>query len=424
MAFGVRYNQGIGISNGWDDQKGRNMARRTSIIIYVGAYLIAISNVVRTVILFWDHPNLVQVAALHGVYLVLLIFERVYTRRNRLVTYIYLVAQTAIIVKIAYVIYVDHWAGLIPPLIVVAMHNFPYQIGFTITGIFSVIMSYLMISIRGLEVGFPLLLMNLSGYLLLAAIVAIIHEAVAAREESQKQQAELQVAHQQLQDYTERAEELAVLQERNRLARELHDSVTQSLHSATLLAEAGQRQASSGDIDKAREYLLRLGEITHQSLREMRLLVYELRPLALSGVGLIGALQQRLDAVERRSGVEVHFSTEDKIEIPETIEEELYRIAMEALNNALKHANPTSVTVTLRKVEKREQPCIELAILDDGVGFDPASEENLEGFGLTSMRERIEKLGGELQIISAPGEGAQIIACVNLTGVVDFPQEQ
>ena len=94
-----------------------------------------------------------------------------------------------------------------------------------------------------------------------------------------------------------------MLQERNRLARELHDSVTQSLHSSTLLAEAGQRLLSSGDIERVRGYLIRLGEISQQALKEMRLLVYELRPLALSGVGLVWALQQRLDAVERRSGV-------------------------------------------------------------------------------------------------------------------------
>jgi len=269
-----------------------------------------------------------------------------------------------------------------------------------------------------------LMLIYGSAYFLFAAFIVIVREAVAARDESQKQKAELQLAHQQLQDYTERAEELAVLQERNRLARELHDSVTQSLHSATLLAEAGQREASSGDNEKAREYLIRLGEISQQALREMRLLVYELRPLALSGVGLVGALQQRLDAVERRSGVEVDFSTEDEIKVPEDIEEELYRIAMEALNNALKHANPTSVTVTLRKVEKRELPCIELAIIDDGVGFDPANEENQEGFGLTSMRERIEKLGGELEILSAPGEGTQVVVCVYLAGPSEIPQEE
>ena len=190
------------------------------------------------------------------------------------------------------------------------------------------------------------------------------------------------------------------------------------------MAEAAQRLAVAGDLERTTGYLARLGEISQQALREMRLLVYELRPLALSGVGLAGALQQRLDAVERRSGVEVELSADDKIEIPEHIEKELYRIAIEALNNALKHAHPESVKVAIQEVEKLEERCIELAISDDGVGFDPDHEENQEGFGLTSMRERIDKLGGKLEIHSGLGAGTQIIACVSLAGSAELPQEE
>jgi len=138
----------------------------------------------------------------------------------------------------------------------------------------------------------------------------------------------------------------------------------------------------------------------------------------------VGALQQRLDAVERRSGVEVQLSIEEALELPRSIEEELFRIAMEALNNALKHANPTTVTVAIRKEEKREIPCIELSIIDDGVGFDPDMKDDEGGLGLVSMKERIEKLGGELAILSAPGEGTQVKACVNLKTSQNFPNAQ
>jgi signal transduction histidine kinase len=206
----------------------------------------------------------------------------------------------------------------------------------------------------------------------------------------------------------------AITEERSRLARELHDSVTQSLHSSTLMAEAGQRLAGVGEIERARGYLVRLGEISQQALREMRLLVYELRPLALRGIGLVGALQQRLDAVERRSGIDVQLSIEEDPELPRNIEEELFRVAMEALNNALKHANPSTVTVTLQKVESRATPCVELAIIDDGTGFDPDANDDIGGLGLISMQQRIENLGGDLTIISAPGEGTQVKVCVEL----------
>ncbi len=369
--------------------------------------------------MFWS------IALLVGGYLVLLFSEPFFIRRDRSLTRIYLLVQTALIYTLSSITSnVDYWAALFCPLVVQVMHNFPQRTGFMITGIFTLITSILLFLGLGPEVGLPLIFVYGVVYFLLAAVIAIIREAEAAREESQKQQAELQSAHRQLQTYTAQAEELAVLQERNRLARELHDSVTQSLHSSTLLAEAGQRLASSGDIERARGYLIRVGEISQQALKEMRLLVYELRPMALREVGLVGALQQRLDAVERRSGVEVQLSIEEELELPARIEEELFRIAMEALNNALKHANPSTVTVTLCRDVKREMPCIELAIVDDGIGFDPDTKAGAGGLGLVSMKERIEKLGGELTILSAQGEGTQVKACVDLGTSQSSPNAQ
>jgi len=404
------------------------MARRTLFITYIASYIIAISNSIRAIIDYYncDCDALQNITILIGIYLVLLFAEPLFFRQTRIRTYIYMIAQIVIILALASNMPgEDFWALMICPLVVQAMNNFEPRTGYIFTGILIAIMPYFLLSSLGPEKGLPLMFIYGSAFFLLAAFIAIVREAIAARDEIQNQKAELQLAHRQLQDYTERAEEFAVMEERNRLARELHDSVTQSLHSATLMAEAGQRLASSGDIEQARGYLIRLGEISQQALREMRLLVYELRPLMLSGVGLIGALQQRLDAVERRSGVEVNFSAEDKIEIPEDIEEEFYRIAIEALNNALKHANPTSVTVSVQKLEKREGPCIELAIIDDGIGFNPGKTDSEVGFGLVSMRERIEKLGGELEIISAPGEGTQVIACLTQEGsITPIAQEE
>jgi signal transduction histidine kinase len=390
------------------------MTRRTLLITYIATNLLAVGTSIRFLMRFRD-DRLGLIALLIGGYLVLLFSEPVFIRRNRLATYIYLFIQTAIIGTLALITpNVDYWAALFFPLVVQVMDNFQQRSGFLITGIFSLIMSILMILGLGPGVSLPLILINVVVYFLMGAFIVIIREAEAAREESQNQQAELQSAYRQLQTYTAQAQELAVLQERSRMARELHDSVTQSLHSSTLLAEAGQRLISSGDIERARGYLIRLGEISQQALKEMRLLVYELRPLALREVGLVGALKQRLDAVERRSGVEVQLSIEEELDLPESIEEELYRIAMEALNNALKHANPSKVSVSLTLREKRSIPCIELSIIDDGVGFDPDERAAEGGLGLISMKERIEKLGGELTIVSKPGEETQVKACVDL----------
>jgi signal transduction histidine kinase len=200
------------------------------------------------------------------------------------------------------------------------------------------------------------------------------------------------------------ASQVAVVAERERLARELHDSVTQSLYSLTLLAEASQRLVGAGDLEPVREYTVRLGEIAQQALREMRLLVYQLRPLVLKREGLVGALQQRLDAVEKRAGVDARLLVEGPIELPAEVEDGLYRIAQEALNNALKHAVPTSVTVRIRASGRK----VTLEVSDDGRGFDPERVSDEGGMGLVNMRGRAERLGGDLALLSAPGEGTTV----------------
>jgi signal transduction histidine kinase len=200
------------------------------------------------------------------------------------------------------------------------------------------------------------------------------------------------------------AEQLAVLRERERLARELHDSVTQSLYSLHLLSEAGRQLAAAGDLDRVGGYLERLGDISQQALKEMRLLVYELRPLVLKREGLVGALQQRLDAVEKRAGVVARLLIEGEVELPASVEEGLYRIAQEALNNILKHAGATSVTVTVRSEGDR----VELEIADNGTGFDLDATIDHGGMGLVSMRERAEKMGGSFAVLSVPAGGTKV----------------
>lgn len=202
----------------------------------------------------------------------------------------------------------------------------------------------------------------------------------------------------------EQVQQAAILEERRRLARELHDAVTQSLYSLTLFAEAGRRLARAGDLERVQGYLERLGETAQQALKEMRLLVYELRPLALEREGLVGALQQRLDAVEKRAGVQARLLVEDEVELPQSAEGELYRVAVEALNNALKHARATAVTVRIRP----RATGVELVIADNGCGFDPEMAGDRSGVGLASMRERVARLGGALTLRSVPGEGTTI----------------
>jgi signal transduction histidine kinase len=384
------------------------MARRTLLITYIATYLLAVGAIIRILVRFRE-DRILSIALLVGGYLVLLFSEPIFVRRSRLLTYIYLLVQTAIICMLSLITsIVDFWAALFCPLVVQALHNFPQRTGFLITGIFTVITSVLLLLGLGPEVGLPLVFTYGVVYFLLAAFIAIIREAETAREESHKQQAELESAHRQLQTYTARAEELAVLQERDRLARELHDSVTQSLYSLTLFTQAARELAEAGNLERTQHNLARIADTAGQALKEMRLLVYELRPLALTDVRLVEALQHRLDAVEGRSGVQARLllEVEEDVELPATVEEELYRIVQEALNNALKHAHATSVTV--RIVVPADSRRLEFEVSDDGCGFDLDAVEGKGGLGLTSIRERADRLGAELSVSSTPGQGTQV----------------
>ena len=222
----------------------------------------------------------------------------------------------------------------------------------------------------------------------------------------------------------EQAQQAAVMEERQRLARELHDSVTQSLHGSTLMAEAAVRIAATGDLERTRGYLTRLGEISQQALKEMRLLVYELRPLALADVTLVEALQQRLDAVERRAGIEVRLEADEALDLPDTTEETLYRIAQEALNNALQHASPTSVVVSIHVTGEPPEQQVVLEVSDDGAGFDVNALGDQGGIGMASMKERAEKLGGNLVVHSSPGEGTQVKATLDVQSAATDSEEE
>jgi signal transduction histidine kinase len=187
------------------------------------------------------------------------------------------------------------------------------------------------------------------------------------------------------------------------LARDLHDSVTQSLYSLTLFSEAARHLAKEQGYKNIEQQIKQIGVISLQALKEMRLLVYELQPPELERDGLVRALRRRMEAVEGRAGVEARVEVDEFVRLPGSVEQELFRIAQEALNNSLKHAAATSVVVYLRQ----DSGCIEMEIVDDGVGFEPGKLDS-GGMGLKNIRERTERLGGMVTVHSKPGEGTNI----------------
>jgi signal transduction histidine kinase len=201
------------------------------------------------------------------------------------------------------------------------------------------------------------------------------------------------------------AQGLAALEERQRLARELHDSVVQALYGVTLSTEAATRLLAAGDTALTATYLREIRETAEDALKEMRLLIFELRPPILEREGLVAALQARLDTVEGRAGgLEATLDVHGTAPLPPAIEEVFYRVAQEALNNVLKHARARRVTVTL----ERDGPLARLLVADDGVGFDAHDDGPRRGLGLRGMAERAAQVGGSLGVESTPGRGTLV----------------
>jgi signal transduction histidine kinase len=225
----------------------------------------------------------------------------------------------------------------------------------------------------------------------------------------------------------ERGQRLAVLEERQRIARDLHDSVTQQIFAMKLIAET-LASASRRDPDEAVRRSERLTELTRTALAEMRALVAELRPdddlagaPAASGIamlrqkGLVAAIRRHADEVAA-DAIEVVIDAETYNGQPRASEEALYRIAQEALSNAVKHAGASRITIRL----SADSSAVRLSVRDDGAGFDPhvielrddADDGRDGGYGLTTMRERAHALGGVLDIRSSPGRGTVVEAAI------------
>ncbi|MEN9933476.1 MAG: hypothetical protein RLZZ387_55 [Chloroflexota bacterium] len=207
----------------------------------------------------------------------------------------------------------------------------------------------------------------------------------------------------------QRAQEAAVLEERSRLARDLHDSISQQLFSMTLTAQAARAQLEKNPTRTASQ-LERLQETASAALAEMRALIFQLRPPGLSEQGLIATLQQHVAMLRRREGLTIDLFVSGEEYDTRGIEQVMYRIAQEALNNVVKHAGACQVEVSLN-IQPEE---VMMSIVDDGRGFEvsTAAGGQERHLGLVSMRERAAELGGRLELRSRPGEGTQITVIV------------
>jgi len=202
----------------------------------------------------------------------------------------------------------------------------------------------------------------------------------------------------------EHAQALAAMQERQRLAQNLHDAVNQSLFSAGLIADVLPRLWDR-DQDEARKSLDDLRRLTRAAQAEMRALLAELRPSALTDTDLGDLLHLLGNALSGRINVPVKVTVAQEVNLPAEIQVAFYRICQEAMNNIAKHAKASHVEVDLI----HEGAGVELHIRDDGLGFDLETPVLAGHYGLSMMRERAEAAGARLTITSRPGQGAELI---------------
>ncbi len=237
---------------------------------------------------------------------------------------------------------------------------------------------------------------------------SLAQSATLALENARLHEERLSILRQQLAQVTAAQEE-----ERQRIARELHDGVGPALASLNLrLRTAGKKLEPN---PAAAQELQELADLTLANIQDIRRLIYDLRPAVLDELGLVAALQEYVQRYQQEQGLQVTLSLpEGKDRLPAPLETTLFRVIQEALTNAARHAKAKHVDVTLDWDRVR----VTLRIADDGQGFDlreaAARARGGQHLGLWSMRERIEQLGGRLQIESQPGSGTTIQATVPL----------
>jgi signal transduction histidine kinase len=204
----------------------------------------------------------------------------------------------------------------------------------------------------------------------------------------------------------ERARGLAALEERQKLARELHDSVSQALFGIGLGARTA-RALLDRDPSKVADPLDYVVSLAEAALTEMRALIFELRPDALQQDGLVGILDKQAAALAARHKLDIKTDLGTEPEATFEVKEALYRIGQEALHNAVKHAHASTIWVSLNQAGQS----LTLEIVDNGVGFDP--EGAFPGHhGLQSMRERAARMGAVIEVESAPGQGSRLSVVV------------
>jgi signal transduction histidine kinase len=375
-------------------------------------YLLFFGIALRAVENFSNSPALWNVILLLVVFLLLFIFIPVLHQKASWMTHMLIALLTGIIILLSlqpvgpFNPPLDYFVVLFVLLIIYTGDLLNQKIAFYWDIFFILTMAALMIFIFGVNKALQFIIIYTAVFLFVGSYVFLLNKANKSEQKSRDLLTELKTAHSKLMIYASQAKELAIIEERNRLARELHDSVTQTIFSMTLTADSARILLEKDPI-KVAPLLDRLHKLAQGALAEMRTLIAQLRPKTAIEGGLIKALNKHLEERKTQDDLEVELKVEpgEEIELSETMVENLYRITQEALNNISKHSQTNSAIITL----KLKSDSLLLLIEDQGVGFDlekvPPDESHL---GLIGMRERVNNIDATFTIESKPGHGTKI----------------
>ena len=374
-------------------------------VFYLAAGLIFAAILMRSYLYYQGNPALGQVLVLLLTFLLFSILEILLSQRVGGWFHIYLAFQTVLVTLLIYVSDLkdyDYYSLLFAILGMQAMQNISYRSGvYWILG-FILLIGYEFIRFEGALEGAIRLLAFGSVIIFLSAYALASRRAREARTRNQSLVGQLQEANVQLQAYSDMLEQLGVAHERQRLARELHDSVTQTIFSMTLSIQSTLLLLER-DPSQLGTQLEELNQLATSALVEMHTLISELRPDQSMGNGLVTALRKHLSSRQLPEGLSVAMEVKGEQALSTAEGQGLFRIAQEALNNVIKHAHASHVNLRLHLAEPYW-----IEIQDDGQGFDVQQAHGGGRLGLASMRERADEIGWETQIQSSPGEGTNI----------------
>ena len=384
-----------------------------------GVFLIFAAVALRGTVVTSDAPYFMAVLELLAAYGLLLLAETWMIHRksafqSRYTKLIYLLLQSALVIGLLVVSeYEDFFANLFIPLSLDAVSFFGRRFGYYCIAMFSLALtSTLFFSDQGQIFGLAMGGLYSGVCLLFGGYASQVLKAEAAHKQNRCTFSDLQIAHRQLQGYTDQVANLAVEHERNRLARDLHDSVTQTVFSMNLAAQSARLLLEKNPpFDRLRttprvlEQLLRLDELAASALSEIQSLVSQLRPRSVPEEGLPTALRRLAEERRARDGLQVALEINGEKKLAGAVAAGLYSIAHEALVNVAKHSGSREAAIRLNL--SGSGSCLEIE--DHGLGFDPQLASNQPGhLGLAGMSERACEIGWRLSVESRRGQGTRI----------------